>query len=180
VRTACPEVVVRRALAFVLPFGIVVALAVGVGVLASRGPDRAPVVLADVDSLDVGQGRVDLFGQAHYEVVIKQTVPATLFRDEETYWVYGLFVPYDTESRGIPALIRTDRKPESLVHFEMMRVVGRVSRPTPDKIPWNTEETFGKRSNYYFSDEMLLVEPTEIAPFDRDEWVRRGGRPPSP
>ena len=59
-------------------------------------------------------------------------------------------------------LVRTARKPERFVAYEYMTLEGRLSLPTSDKVPFSTEIELGKRSEYFFTDEMVLLEPWRI------------------
>lgn len=149
-----------------LPFAILFAavfVAGSVGVAVARGwiggEQRGEPVYTAIDDLDPTVPYVRVSGMAHYTAVVEQHVPGTLFHDPQDYYLYALFPPYDTESRAITVLVRTDREPEDLVSYELMTLEGRVSKPTLDEVPFDTEIILGKQTDYYFSDHLLLIEP---------------------
>jgi len=57
---------------------------------------------------------------------------------------------------------RTQRPPEHLVSYELMTVEGRIERPTVNKVPFDTEILLGKGTDYFFADDLLLIEPWVI------------------
>lgn len=156
----------KRVLAFVVPFAVVFGIGVGASAyldrVSSYGPDGVPTAVA-FDEIDGTQRVIEVEGMAHYETVVNQRIPGSIFREEKLYYVYGLFAPYDTKSRAIRVLIRTDREPERMVSYEMMRVTGRISAVSPDKIPFDVEIMLGKQSDYWFHDDIVLLEPTAFA-----------------
>lgn len=155
----------RRWIAFLVPFLVVVLLGTAL-VGWNRGwlgeGDPGEPVFTTFENLDRSAKAVRISGMAHYSAVVEQHVPGNLFHRAETFYLFGLFPPYDTESRMIEVLVRTTRKPEDLVSFELMTVEGRLSRPTLGKVPMDTEVILAKRSDYYFADDMLLLEPWSI------------------
>jgi len=156
---------VRRWIAFLVPFAVVVLLGTALvgwnrGWLGASDPGEA--VFVTFEDLHSGPKAVRISGMAHYSAVVEQHVPGNLFHRPETYYLFGLFPPYDTESRMIEVLVRTPREPEDLVSFELMTVEGRLSRPALDKVPLDTEVILAKRSDYYFADDMLLLEPWSV------------------
>ncbi|MBX2797834.1 MAG: hypothetical protein KTR31_09205 [Myxococcales bacterium] len=164
----------RRWLPFAGPF-----LGIVLGVLAVRliwsgsvPPCEAhtAVTVADVVLED---GCVELTAQAHYPVVVTQTVPGNLLADEQHYFVFPVFAEHDTDNRAIRVLVRTERAPEELVTYETMTVSGRLVPVTPDEIPHGTEVLIGKRSDYFFTDEMVLLVPDRIVSGD-EVWVPQG------
>jgi len=156
---------VRRWIAFLVPFAVVVLLGTAV-VGWNRGwvgdTARGEPVFTTFEDLDSGVRAVRISGMAHYSVVVEQHAPGNLFHTPKTYYLFGLFPPYDTASRMISVLVRTTREPEDLVSFELMTIEGRLSRPALDKVPFDTEVILGKRSDYYFAEDMLLLEPWTV------------------
>ncbi len=149
-------------------------LAAGVGawVVSHRAPDTSqppiPVKWQEADLVNLPR-MVTIDGMAHYTATVHQDVPGNLIRKPKEYWLYGFFAPYDTDGRAIRLMVRTDREPEDLVSYELVRITGLLSRATPDKVPYQAEVMFGKESDYFFTDEMLLLEPTAFEPIGGDD-----------
>jgi hypothetical protein len=95
---------------------------------------------------------------AHYGVVVEQTRPGNLARAEEKRWLYPLMAPYDAEQGMVRVLVSSPVRPEDLVAYELMTVEGWLSRATPEKVPYDVEIKLGRTSDYYFADQMLLLE----------------------
>ncbi len=156
----------RRALVFIVPFTAVLLL--GLTALgASQGwmqeEVRGEATYIAFDALGDAPDVVRVSGMAHYTSVVTQQVPGGLLREPQTWYLFGLFAPYDTEGRNIRLLVRTQRPPEHLVSFELMTIEGRLQRPTLHNVPFDTEILLGKGSSgYFFADDMLLVEPWHI------------------
>jgi hypothetical protein len=125
-------------------------------------PPASEARVVPLDELDVADGYVRVKGMAHYQSVITQKVPSNLLHDEATWYVYGFFPVHDSDNRAVRVLVRSQRKPEALVSYEVMEVEGWVGPPVPNKIPPSTETMLSNRSEYYFSDDMLLLEATRI------------------
>jgi len=155
---------VRRWLVFVVPFVVVF----GTGLLVIGwnkgwfGASRGVPVPITFDDLDHPPTFVKIRGMAHYTAVVKQDVPGNLFRKPQVYYLFGLFPPYDTDDRKIRLLVRTTRAPERLVSYELMTLEGRLERPTLSKVPFDTEIILGKYSDYFFADDVWLIEPWSI------------------
>ena len=161
----------RRWLPFIVPFFTLLFIG-GMGMFFAKGgwsaPRSTPVEMRFEDlSLDEQTVRVDIM--AHYEALVKQTVPESLFTDEQTLYLFGAFAPYDSDGRSVRLLVRTPRPPERLVSYEMMTIEGRLERPIPEKVPYSTEQLFGKHADYFFSDDVLLIEPWRIT-LDGEVW----------
>ncbi|HHO49964.1 MAG TPA: hypothetical protein ENK18_03615 [Deltaproteobacteria bacterium] len=154
----------RRWLPFVLPFLAIVLAGAGVKIWLSLTalPPCAEHTPADLADLELAMGCVVVSGQAHYEVVVKQTIPGNLLLDQRQLYLFPLFPEGRTQDRAIRVLVRTDREPEDLVSFETMTVSGRLIPVTTDEVPFGTEVQIGKRSDYFFTDEMLLLVPDQI------------------
>ena len=114
---------------------------------------------------------VTVEGQAHYEVLIKQTIPWSPFKPEHTRYLFALFNQHDTDGRAIRALVLTERPPERLVSYETMTVTGALIPVTTDVVPHGTEVQIGRKANYFFEDGMVLIRADEIAS-DGERWVR--------
>jgi hypothetical protein len=108
-------------------------------------------------------------GMAHYPIVIKQKVPGNMFFEEQVYYLFAFFAPGDSGERAIRIIVRTQRPPPSLVSYETMTIEGHISFPTQQKIPFETEIELGKKTEYFFIDEMLLLEPSSIE-VDGEVW----------
>ena len=154
----------KRYLPFLVPFVLIVVVGVGVKFWVSRAElIPQPVVDTDFANLDPRVSNVRIRGMAHYPVVIRQTVPGNLFTSEKTYYLFPLFPEHDTSDRAIRVMMRTVRPPEDLVSYEIMTVEGRISAPDHYKLPFSTEIAIGQRSDYFFTDQMVLLEPWKIA-----------------
>ena len=163
----------KRWLPFLLPFGAIVAAGAGAkawSVVMTEAPCGSFTEVT-LDELHPDSGCVRVDGQAHYEVVVRQTVPGNLLRDSETLFLFPLFSEGDTSERAVRILVRTEREPEDLISFETMTVAGRVELVTADKVPFGTEIEIGKRSDYFFTHDMLLLVPEEIT-VDGEVWSR--------
>ena len=161
----------KRYLVFFIPFVSIVSVGVGVRIWLdlSQGIPRGEPIETALGDIDPSQPFVRVKGMAHYPVIIKQTEPGTPFTDDATFWLWPLFESHDTSSRGIRVLVRAPRRPEDLVGFEYMTLEGYVSLVTPEKVPFSTEIELGKRSEYFFTDDMLLLEPWRIES-DGEVW----------
>ncbi|MFT4624504.1 MAG: hypothetical protein ACI8PZ_003163 [Myxococcota bacterium] len=161
----------NRYLVFFVPFVSIVTVGVGgrIWLDLNAGIPRGEVVDTELAELDLAEPFVRVSGMAHYPVVIKQTVPGTLITADQTVWLWPLFEPHDTSSRGIRILVRAARPPESLVSFEYMTLEGHLSPVTPEKVPFSTEIELGKRTEYWFTDDMLLLEAWRIES-DGEVW----------
>lgn len=155
-----------------LPVAAAAVGAIGVTLLMQSGtrevPEEAEVVAWE--DLDVTHDFVRVKGMAHYRSTITQRVPSSLIAEEKTWYVYGLFPVHDSDSRAIQVLVRSQKKPEELVSYEVMEVEGWVGLPVPAKIPPSTEAMLSKRSDYYFSEDVLLLESARIHSED-GVWV---------
>ena len=78
----------------------------------------------------------------------------------------------DTDEREVRVLVRTERQPERMVSFEDMEIEGRLLPMDYRKIPFDAETQMSKRSNYYFSDRVYLLEPDTIAVDGEPLWRR--------
>lgn len=151
----------KRALPFVLIAVGIVVIGVLIRVLTAE-PPLAPsgeAVVMPLAEVHLEVPEVRLVGMAHYPVVIRQVVPGNIFKKEQTWFLFPLFKAGDTSDRAVRVLVRTTRKPDRYVSYEHMKLEGRVRRPTPDIVPFNTEIALGKRSDYFFTDEMVVLEP---------------------
>lgn len=124
-------------------------------------PRGEPVAMA-VQEVDGSTPFVRVEGMAHYPIKIRQTVPASLFSEERVYYLFPMFPPDDTSSRQVSLLLRTQRKPDDLVSYESIVVEGHVTRPTPEKVPFSAEMEFGKHSDYFFTDDLWVLEPWRV------------------
>ena len=114
-----------------------------------------------LEDLDPADGWVRTGGMAHYPVVVTQTLPGSIFREEQTRYLFALMQPHDTETRAIRVLVRTERKPDPIVTYEYMTVRGWVGLARADQVPFGTEDIFGRRG-YYFADELLVIEADAV------------------
>lgn len=171
----------RKWLVVVLPFVVIVGggLAVrGLLLWSERAPwDRAPTVdVDDFGDLHLGEPNVRLRGMAHYEMVVRQTIPASMVSQERTLFLFALFPRDDTSGRAIRVLVRTERVPPKLISYENMTIEGRLRPPTAEVVPFGTEVSVGKRSDYWFDDGMLVLEPWRISA-DGEVWTAPGFNP---
>ncbi|MCB9674243.1 MAG: hypothetical protein H6737_03950 [Alphaproteobacteria bacterium] len=163
----------KRWLWFFVPFTLV--SGVGVAVLTwlwIAGTPCDSYTPVDFFDLEPTTRCVKTSGTAHYEVVVTQVVEGNGFFDDQTYYVYGLFPPGNTDEREIRVLVRTGRPAERYVSFEDMEIEGKLLPMDYRKIPFDTETRMGAKSNYFFSDRVLLLEPDRIAVDGEDDWVR--------
>lgn len=168
----------KRLLAFVVPFVLVAGSgAVFYWFTADPGLVRQPAEKAEVEDLHIEQPFVRVKGTAHYPVVVKQrTVPRFPWQEPEQFYLFPLFPEHKPDARAVRILVRTKRAPEKYVAYEVMTLEGRLYPPTPDKMPYNTEIEFGKRSPYFFTDDLLIFEPWEIVSED-GTWVIEDAKP---
>lgn len=162
----------RQWLSFVLPFLLVLVL--GIVLWWSQRPPELPrgePVEMDLGDIHLEEPFVRVRGMAHYPIVIKQTVPRGLLQPDGTTYLFPIFPEHDAQDRAIRVLVRANRPPEAYVSYEYMTVEGHVTLPTSDKVPFNTEIALGKRSDYFFTDEMVLLEAWRIE-VDGDVWER--------
>ncbi len=160
----------KRALAFIIPFLLVFIIGATIWWM-TRPPTlpRGPAVAMDVAEVHLEQPFVRLEGMAHYPVVLRQKPQGSLFGDDQTYYLFPFFAKHKPDDRAIRILVRTTRPPERMVNYEFMVIEGYLSLPTEQKVPYSSEITIGKRSNYFFTDEMLLLEPWKIES-DGEVW----------
>lgn len=159
----------KRLRAFLIPFAIVFALALGLSLYLAYEPTPDRPERIDFSEATTTRGYVRLEGMAHYAAVVRQDAPGSLFREPTTYWLYGFFPPYDTESRQIEVLVRSEQQPEDLVHYELMAVTGWLDRATPQEVPFEAEVILGKNTDYFFTDDVMLLRA------DRLEPIQEGG-----
>ena len=160
----------KRALAFIIPFFVVFGIGLAIFMMTrDTGIPRGEPVAMDIGDVHLEQPFVRLQGMAHYPVVVRQTVPGNLLVEPKTLYLFPLFAEHETGDRAIRVLVRTERAPEAMVAYEYMVVEGHLSMPTPDKVPYSTEISLGKRSDYFFTDEMLVLEPWRIEA-DGEVW----------
>lgn len=158
----------KRLLAFAIPFVIVFIIGSAAYVIVNRDALLAPacetgepLAVTEVDGLT--HTCVTVAGMAHYSAVIKQRQPGSLTTAAGTRYLFPLFMPHDTEGRAIRVLVRTERPPEDLVTFELMTVTGRVRMATPENgIAYDVETIFGSKSDYFFTDETVVLDATGI------------------
>lgn len=163
----------RRWLFFVVPFALV--STVGIGVIAYFwvvGWPCESYTPVDFFDLDPRTRCVRTRGSAHYEVVLDTKIAGNGFFADQHYYVFGLFPPGNNQEREIRVLVRTERPPERMVSFEEMEIEGRLIPMDYRKIPFDAETQMGRRSNYYFSDRIYLLEPDRILVSGEPDWVR--------
>lgn len=115
---------------------------------------------------------VRIRGTAHYLAMVRQDVPGHVFVEARTYYVYGLFPAHDTSSRAIRLLVRTQVPPEDGVSFEYLEVEGLLYPPDRYTVPWRTEDILSGQSDYFFTDDMLVVEPWAQRAWDPADDVK--------
>ncbi|NCG21304.1 MAG: hypothetical protein GWP91_20030 [Rhodobacterales bacterium] len=160
----------KRALTFIIPFTIV--FSIGATIWWMTLPPTFPrgeAVAMEVADVYLEQPFVRLEGVAHYEVVLRQKPQGRLFGDDKTYFLFPFFAKNNESDRAIRVMVRTTRPPERLVNYEHMAIEGYLSLPSEVKVPYSSEITIGKRSDYFFTDEMLLLEPWLIES-DGEVW----------
>jgi hypothetical protein len=143
---------------------LVIAAVVGLVVWQLQPRPRPEPVPVTFETLDPGDppAAITIRGTAHYRGVVRQRVPPSLAGGAREYHVYGLFPLYDTEGREIRLLVRDPEPPPPRIDLEFVELTGWLDRPRPHTIPFRTEELLA-RSDYFFSDEVLVLEP----------WARR-------
>lgn len=162
----------RRWLPFVIPFILILALGATAWWMTHRDQDfgrDGPVLEVDFAALELSSGPVRLSGMAHYRGTIVQKVPATVLSEEQTWYVFPLFPVYDTDNREVRVLVRTQRPPEKIISYEIMTLEGRPREVTPERVPFSTEILMGQQADYFFADEVILIEPWRIT-VDEEVW----------
>ena len=154
----------RTVAAFVIPFVFVAGIGSAAFVLMQpHALERGTPVVTSVDDVHIEQQFVRVEGMAHYGALVKQRVPPRFpWQDEQIFYVFPLFSETDQENRAIRLMVRVDREPEKFVHYEFMTVEGHLALPTEEKLPYSTEISIGKASSYFFTDDLLLLEPWKI------------------
>lgn len=163
----------RRWLFFFVPFALV--STVGIGVTAYFWVVGWPCdgyTTVDFFDLEPSTRCVRVKGSAHYEVVLDTKIPGNGFFPDQHYFVFGLFPPGNSEEREVRVLVRTERPPERMVSFEEMELEGRLLPMDYRKVPFDAETQMGRRSHYFFSDRVYLLEPDRIRVSGEPDWVR--------
>ena len=158
---------------FVVPFVLVFGAGAIVWLFTESELFQEPCVYEDRDlgELDftLDGACVRVAGMAHYQAVVKQETPATLFRQARTAYLFGIFPPYDTSGRAINVLVHSPIAPEDMVSYELMKVEGRLVVPDLQLVPADTEVILGKRSDYFFTDELVVLKAENILPFEMED-----------
>lgn len=139
--------------------------------VATAGPRCQSWTDVDLGAVDVHLDCVRVEATAHYPLVVRQTVPARLGSPERHQFLFPLFANGDNSDRAIRFWLRTEREPDALVSYERMLVEGRVGLVTHDDLPLGTEVAFGKRTDYWFTDDMIWIEPDRVT-VDGELWTR--------
>jgi hypothetical protein len=165
----------KRGVVFVVVMGIAAALG-SAGLLAWSLTPRGRIEPVDVDfeHLDAALPAIRIRGTAHYRGVIHQTVPAGVFSEPQRYYVYALFPAFDTESREVQLLVRSQEPPSARVDYEFLEVEGWLDKPRPVTIPFQTEEMLGK-AGYFFGEEVLVLEAWAQRTVDPADMADDGG-----
>lgn len=153
--------------------GVAAAAIVTTVVMSRKGPPEAMPEVS-FDELDPREQRwIRLQGTAHYPATLTQRLPATMFREDRTYYVFGFFPENQTGAREIPVLVRTQRPPEKLVSYETMVVEGRLGPLTERTVPSGSESLLGENAGYFFAEPVWLLEPVRIEHED-GVWTEPG------
>ena len=146
--------------------GAVAAAAVGRWAAQPRVPD-GPAEEITFEQLHDGAEVVRIKGMAHYASTITQTVPGGLFGEDTTYYLRVLSRARDDggcdPAAGAHAAQAGTSRPSG--HD------GR-GRPGPSDVrvvPPSTEAMLSKRTDYWFADEVLLLQARRIA--SEDVWT---------
>ncbi len=163
-------------LAFLVPFFAITVVGAAAIALWDTGPPPcesfAEVAVGD---LDLDQRCVRVHGMAHYGAVIRQRVqPRFPWQEEERVFLFPLFEEGDAENRAIRVLVRTAREPERFVHYEVLTVEGRLERPTEATLPYNTQINLDRKTDYFLTDEALILRATRIESED-GVWLEGAG-----
>lgn len=157
--------------------GWVLGVVLGVTLVASTAvfiawqlQPRQPVepTLVNFETFQADLPAIRIRGTAHYRGMIKQDVGASLLGGPDTYWVYPLFAVGDTEGREVRLLVRSPIAPPKRVEYEFVELEGWLDAPRPHTIPLRTEDLLGT-ANYYFSPEVMVLEPWRQENFDPAE-----------
>ncbi len=138
---------------------------VGYNLAPRTKPDPVSVAFSELVRMESPPAAVKVRGVAHYRGRATQSYAGGLFSDAKTVHVYGLFDTHDTTGREIQILVRSDVAPDHLVDFEYVELTGWYERPASHTVPTNTEILFS-RANYFFSDNLWVLEPWQIESFD--------------
>lgn len=154
-------------LSFGIPFAVVFGGA-GIAALVSRSDLFAePCAPMDVelDDLDPMHTCVRVRGMAHFEAQLHQHFPGNMLHEEKNRWIYPMFHAYDAKGRAIRLLIDAPVQPEARVSYEFMEVEGKLSRLTPEIVPYELEVQLGKTTDYFLTDDTLVISATAIHPW---------------
>ncbi|MBN2797900.1 MAG: hypothetical protein JXX28_02020 [Deltaproteobacteria bacterium] len=166
-------------LSFGIPFLVVFVLAAGV--IAARDLDLfAPVcepVPVEFKDLDVTTPCVRVRGMAHYGATIAQHYPGNLLHSSHDEWLFPLFQAHDAKGRAVRVMVRSRVQPEARVSYEFMEIEGRITSLSPDVIPYQVEVQMGKTSDYFLTDDTLILEAITVHPWDGNEASGGDGAP---
>lgn len=140
-------------------------------------PEPVDVTLATLD-LEHPPEAITIRGTAHYRGIVRQKVPGSLRGPEHMMYVFGLFDVYDTEGREIRVLVRSPFEPPPRIDYEFVELTGWLDRPAAHTIPFRTEEMLAK-ADYFFGDEVLVLEPWDHRTMDPADLAAFGEAPPT-
>ena len=151
-------------LAFLVPFAAIFSAGVVLFFVSQpTGIPRGEPVVTAVNDVHLEEPFVRIEGMAHYGALVRQRVPPRFpWQEEERFFLFPIFAEHAARDRAIRVLVRTKREPERFVHYEYMAVEGRLVRPTDETLPYSTEVEMGKKTDYFFTDELLILEPWRI------------------
>lgn len=141
---------------------------VGTAFLPRSKPDPTPVTFDELVLMDPKPATVTLRGTAHLRGVVTQNVPPSIVGGHDRYWVYGLFDVHDTAGKEIRIVVRSPFEVEKRVDYAYVEVTGWLDRPKSYTLPPQTEQMFG-RADYFFSDDLWVLEAWEVKGFDPAE-----------
>ena len=162
----------KRYLPFIIPFVVIVAAGGGAALILRETDPRGEAVDVEIAELDASQRFVRVRGMAHYTSTVTQHYPGNLFMEPRDVFLFPLFdEDGGSNGRSIRLFVRTERKPEDLVSYEVMTLEGYLQPATAELVPWEVEVQLDKETEYFLADEVLVLDPWRIEAED-GVWVK--------
>jgi len=116
-------------------------------------PEAVPMALAEVTA---EQDAVQVTGTAHLAVKQRMVRPASLGRDDSTWWLFPLMEKGDTNATVITVMALSPHEPDRLAGFEDLTVSAWARPPAALMTPGAEDEL--RSRGYSFADDYVLLE----------------------